>query len=223
MTYMDFTLRYIKKQSVAKPIYTREVAEAIAEEFGISEKTAALRAASSINRILSEEKLPSLRRYQKGIYYKTEPTFFGEAVIDKARLIQDKYLLPDIGYETGESALHRLGLTTWMPNKRTLATNVAKQSIRYDQKLDVWIRPAKTKINRDNMKYLQTLDVLSALEGSPVDAEDPYGILAKHIERNKLHYDILLAYAAMYYNQKTIFALAETAKRKEIKHETTRG
>lgn len=108
-----------------------------------------------------------------------------------------------------------------MPNKRILATNVAKQSIRYDQKLDVWIRPAKTKINRDNMKYLQTLDVLSALEGSPVDAEDPYGILAKHIERNKLRYDTLLAYAAMYYNQKTTLALAETAKRKEIKHEAT--
>lgn len=216
MTYMDFTLRYLKKQNVAEPIYTREVAEAMVKEFGVNEKTASLRAASSINRILSEEKLPSLRRYQKGIYYKTEPTFFGEAVIDKARLIQDKYLLPDIGYETGESALHRLGLTTWMPNKRTLATNVAKQSIRYDQKLDVWIRPAKTKINRDNMKYLQTLDVLSALEGSPVDAEDPYGILAKHIERNKLHYDILLAYAATYYSQKTILALAEVAKKKEI-------
>ena len=221
MTYMDFTLRYLKKRSVAKPIYTREVAEAIAEEFGTSEKTAALRAASSINRILSEEKLPSLRRYQKGIYYKTEPTFFGEAVIDKDRLIQDKYLLPDIGYETGEGALHRLGLTTWMPNKRILATNVAKQSIRYDQKLDVWIRPAKTKINRDNMKYLQTLDVLSSLENSPVDAEDPYNILVKHIERNKLRYDTLLTYAAMYYNQKTILALAETAKRKEIKHEAT--
>lgn len=216
MTYMDFTLCYLKKQNVAEPIYTREVAEAMVKEFGVNEKTASLRAASSINRILSEEKLPSLRRYQKGIYYKTEPTFFGEAVIDKARLIQDKYLLPDIGYETGESALHRLGLTTWMPNKRTLATNVAKQSIRYDQKLDVWIRPAKTKINRDNMKYLQTLDVLSALEGSPVDAEDPYGILAKHIERNKLHYDILLAYAATYYSQKTILALAEVAKKKEI-------
>ena len=223
MTYMDFTLRYLKKQGVAEPIYTREVAEAIAEEFEVNRKIAALRAASSINRILSDGKLPSLRRYQKGIYYKTKPTFFGEAVIDKAQLIQDKYLLPDIGYETGEGALHRLGLTTWMPNKRVLATNVAKQSIRYDQRLDVWIRPARTKINQDNIKYLQTLDVLSALDGSPVDAEDPYKVLAKHIERNKLHYDILLAYAAMYYNQKTIFALAEIAKKKEMEHEATRG
>lgn len=216
MTYMDFTLRYLKKQNVAEPIYTREVAEAMVKEFGVNEKTASLRAASSINRILSEEKLPSLRRYQKGIYYKTEPTFFGEAVIDKAQLIQNKYLLPDIGYEAGESILHRLGLTTWMPRKRILATNAAKQSIRYDQKLDVWIRPGKTKINQYNMKYLQTLDVLSTLDGSPIDVEDPYKILEKHIERNKLHYDILLAYASTYYSQKTILALAEVAKKKEI-------
>ena len=55
--------------------------------------------------------LPELRCYQKGIYYRTSVTPFGEVGINKEKLIADKYLLPNIGYETGFTVMHQLGLT----------------------------------------------------------------------------------------------------------------
>ena len=54
-------------------------------------------------------------------------TPFGEVGINKEQLIADKYLLPNIGYETGFTVMHQLGLTSQMPRQRILAPNVREQ------------------------------------------------------------------------------------------------
>ena len=63
--------------------------------------------------------------------------------INKEKLIADKYILPDIGYETGLTLMNNLGLTTQISNERVIATNLAKDCVRSDKKLGVTIKPPK--------------------------------------------------------------------------------
>lgn len=217
MTYTEYVQNYIKQQDQGVPIYTDDVAEAIAEKYGIDKKKASAAAAVAVKRIMDKGNLTDLRCYQKGIYYRTAVTPFGEMGISREKLIADKYLLPDNGYETGLRLLHHMGLTAQMPTEHLLATNAAKECVRYDRKLGVSICPPKTPVNADNKAYLQTLDALDLLDKAPVDTQDPYMILANHIRKNGLQYEALLYYADRFYTRKTIIQLAHTASRKEVR------
>lgn len=210
-SYMNFTHEKLNNAPVGVPIYTRQIADMIATKYGLPKKEASAATAVAIKRIIDGNIMPDLRCYQKGIYYRTANTPFGETGINKELLIADKYLKPDIGYETGPTILHRLGLTSQMPRERILATNVAKNCIRADKKLGVMIRPPKTTITGKNKDYLQLLDVLELLDKSPVDEERPYEILFEYIQKRNLRYQILLGIADEYYNRNTVLQLAHTA------------
>ena len=164
--------------------------------------------------------MPNLRYFQKGIYYRTNITLFGETGINKEQLIADKYLLPNRGYESGLAILNKLGLTSQMPRERVFVTNAAKDGTRKDKKLEVIIRPPKVKITIENKEYLQILDVLDLLEKAPVDESEPYRVIAEYIQKKELKYKNLLAIADRYYNQKTIIRLAHTASIGGIQYET---
>ena len=215
MTYAEYVRNYLKHQEQGAPIYTDEIADAIAADYEIDKKKAAAATAVAIKRIMDKGELPDLRCYQKGVYYRTVVTPFGEIGISREKLIADKYLLPDNGYETGLRLLHHMGLTTQMPAEHLLATNVARDCVRFDSKLGVSICPPKAPVNAENKAYLQTLDALDLLDKAPVDAQNPYAILADHIHKNGLQYEILLYYADRFYNRKTIIRLAHTASQKE--------
>ena len=215
MTYTEYIRSFLERKDHGTPIYTDELAEVVATEYGINKKKAAAAAAVAVKRIMDKGDLPDLRCYQKGIYYRTADTPFGEMGINREQLIADKYLLHDNGYETGLRLLHHMGLTTQMPTEHLLATNAAKDCIRYDSKLGVSICPPKAPVNAENKAYLQTLDAIDLLDKAPVDVQDPYAILADHIRQNGLHYETLLYYADRYYNRKTIIRLAHTASQKE--------
>ncbi len=210
-TYVDFVCERLKKISAGIPIYTRQIAEEIAADYHLPEKEAAAAAAVAVKRIMDRKMMPDLRCYQKGIYYRTAVTPFGEVGVNKERLIADKYLLPDIGYETGLTVLHKLGLTSQIPRERVLATNAAKECMRADKKLDVMIRPPKVTVTAENKDYLQVLDVLDLMEKAPVDEEQPYRIIAEYIRKKELNYQTLLALADRYYNRNTVLRLAHTA------------
>ena len=107
--------------------------------------------------------------------------------------------------------MNNLGLTTQISNERVIATNLAKDCVRSDKKLGVTIKPPKTEISPKNKKYLQLLDALELLDKTPIDEDNPYLLIARHIHNEKLQYDKLLAYADSYYNNKTILHLAHTA------------
>ena len=216
MTYIECLQSYIQQQEPGDPIYTEQLAEAVVADFGITKKNAASATAVAMKRIMDGNKFPELRCYQKGIYYRTASTPFGEMGINKEKLIANKYLNPDKGYETGLRLLHHMGLTAQMPTERLLATNAVKGCVRYDARLDVSICPPRVPISADNKAYLQTLDALEWLDKAPVDAEAPYAILAAHISRNGLRYETLLYYADHYYSRKTIIQLAHTAGYKEV-------
>lgn len=211
MTYKAYILAYLEKLSHCTPIYTNQIAEAVAEGYGIDRKKAASATAVAVKRIIDDGDLPDLRCFQKGIYYRTTVTPFGEAGIDLGKLIADKYLLPDIGYESGMNLLHRMGLTTQVPNDRLIVTNAAKDCIRYDSRLDISICPPRTPVSAKNKAYLQTLDAIDLLDKAPVDVQDPYKVIAAHIKENDLQYETLLYFADRFYNQKTIIRIAHTA------------
>jgi len=210
-TYVDFTCDILRNVKVGEPIYTSEVAEHLGTTYQLDRKEAAAATAVAMKRIMDGAIIPELRCYQKGIYFRTKKTPFGEVNINLEQLIADKYLLPHIGYETGFTFMYRMGLTSQMPRQRILATNIAKDCARTDKKLGVTIRPPKVTVTAENKAYLQLLDVLEILEKAPVDEEHPYEIIARHIHSHQLEYRTLLAYANNYYNKNTVMQLAYTA------------
>ena len=210
-THIEYVCEELRKEQIGAPIYTGKIAGKMKKAFNLGPKEAAAAAAVAFKRILDGKSMPDLRFYQKGIYYRTTKTPFGERGIDKEQLIADKYLLPDIGYETGPSVLHRMGLTTQMPRGRLLATNVVKHCIRADKRLGVLVRPPKVVVNAGNKAYLQTLDVLDMMKRTPVDEKHPHLVVAEHIDKHELRYDVLLSLAGNYYNRRTVLELARTA------------
>lgn len=210
-TYVNFILTELKKYSSGTPIYTANIASLLANEFHLGNKEAAAATAVAIKRIMDGETIQELRFYQRGIYYLTACTPFGELGIDKEKLIADKYLLPDKGYETGLLLMHRMGLTSQMPRVRMLATNIAKECMRMDERLGVYIKPPKVAVTAENKAYLQVLDVLEMLDKAPVDEKNPYETIAEFISAQRLKYGILLAIADNYYNRATVIRLAHTA------------
>lgn len=210
-SYVEYVCELIENQETGKPIYAGEISKRVAETYHIPLKKAMGAVAVACKRIMDGQIIPELRSFQKGIYYRAAITPFGETGIDKEQLIEDKYLKDDNGYETGLVVLHRLGLTTQMPNERILATNKAGTCARMDKKLGVVVRPPKVEVNADNKQYLKMLDVLEIIGNAPVDVEHPYKIIGEYIEQLGLEYVKLLALANNYYNRNTILQLAHVA------------
>ena len=209
--YIEFIYELMTGHETGKPIYVNEMSIRVADEYNIPLKKASGAVSVACKRIMDGHLIPELRFYQKGIYYRMTSTPFGETGIDKEQLIEDKYLKNHIGYETGLVVLHRLGLTTQIPNERILATNRAGACARMDKKLGVIIRPPKVEINAENKQYLKILDMLDILDHAPVDADDPYNIIGEYIEQLGLEYVRLLAFANNYYNRNTVIQLAHVA------------
>mgnify|MGYP003500315682 FL=1 len=211
MTYIEYVIKYLKNQIPGNPIYTADIAKAFSKEYSFEIKKANAAVSVAIKRIIDTKQLENLRFYQKGIYYLAVKTPFGETGINKEILIREKYLIPDIGYETGYTVLHQMGLTTQMPNERVLVTNKARDCIRADKSLDLYIRPPKETVTQTNKRYFQFLDAVELMDKAPIDVDNPYEILAQHLNKQNLQYSQLLALADKYYNNNTIIKIAHIA------------
>ena len=213
MTYTDFVEEYIGKQDYGEPIYTEDMIPVMAATFHMEEKKAGAALSVALKRTVDDGTMPELRRFRRGIYYRTQDSIFGEIGIDTGKIIDRKYIMPDKGYETGAGMFHRMGLTTHLPNMRYIATNLAHGCIKYDKELDVSICPPKTRVTGENREYLRVLDVLYQMDKIPCDANNPYDIIGNYIARQKLLYEKLIAYADKFYNQKTMIRLGHVAGR----------
>ena len=137
MTYGNYIFELLRNEAPGAPIHISRIAEQLAAEYHMELSAATAATSVAVKRIMDGKLIPELRRYQKGIYYRTVLTPFGELGIDKERLIAEKYLMPDIGYETGPGLLYRLGLATQIPRERILATNMATNGIFSKAPVDV--------------------------------------------------------------------------------------
>ncbi|MGM9664417.1 MAG: hypothetical protein ACI3XF_06205 [Eubacteriales bacterium] len=212
MSYLEYVCEEIKKYNKAEPIYSKTLADTLQNKFGMEHDKAVAACAVAVSRIMKEKVIPELRVYQKGIYYLTVQTVFGELGIDTERLIEDKYIRGEMGYEGGLALLHRAGLTTQMPNERLIVTNRAKNGHRQDKQLNIYIKPPRVEITPKNKAYLQVLDMLELLDNAPVDAQNPFGVIATHVEKNGLDFADLLILADRHYPRETVIKIAHVAE-----------
>lgn len=211
MTYLEYVRDEIMKYGKAEPIYSKILARELQHEFGMDHDKAVAACAVAVSRIIKDKEIPELRMYQKGIYYLTAQTIFGELGIDTERLIEDKYIRGEMGYEGGLMLLHRAGLTTQVPNERLIVTNKAKNGHRPDKQLNIYIKPPRVTITAKNKAYLQVLDMLELLDDAPVDVENPFEVIAMHVEKRRLDFTGLLALADRHYPCDTVIKIAHLA------------
>ncbi len=212
MTYIEFVCKNIYRYPKTEPIYSKNISVDLQNEYGLTYEKASAACAVAIKRITNDNIIPDLRMYQKGIYYLTSVTPFGELGINKERLIENKYLHGGIGYEGGLALLHMVGLTTQMPRERLIITNKAINGLRADRQLNVMIKPPKLPVSRENKAYLQTLDMLDLLDDAPVDAENPYQIITMYMKAHGVEYAPLLSIADGYYPRDTVLKIARVAR-----------
>lgn len=210
-TYKDYIKERINAYRIGIPIYLADLAIEMGTVYSIPSAKAHAATSVALKRIMDNNEIPNLRLFQKGIYYLTQKTAFGETRIDKDAIIRTKYMKDCNGYDFGAHALYKLGLTTQLPNQREIVTNNSYECRRKDKKLDVWVKPPKTVIDQNNIDYLMILDIIDVLDKYPVDTDEPYRCIAKYISDKDLEYSILLAMADKYYNIDTIKKLARVA------------
>jgi len=107
-----------------------------------------------------------IKVFEKGIYYKSKMTLFGEIGIDKQQLINKKYLRQEnhvIGYLTGPVLWNTWNITTQVPNRTWIATNAVKRNTD-KAKLKVKLLKPKVVIKNDNFELLQFLDVVDQMD-----------------------------------------------------------
>ena len=218
-TYKDYIKDRICDYRIGMPIYLADLAIEMVADYRISNAKAHAAVSVAIKRIIDNSEIPNLRLFQKGIYYLTKETAFGETRIDKDAIIRDRYLKDNNGYEYGAYALYKLGLTTQLPNQREIVSNHSYECRRKDKKLDVWVKPPKTEINQNNIEYLMILDAIDIVDKFPVDVEKPYRYFAEYINKKELKYSTLLAFADKYYNLGTIKKLASVAGESGVDNE----
>ena len=134
-----------------------------------------------------------------------------------------KQLLRDenevIGYETGLSALNRIGLVSQMPKKRCIATNLHTKRI--PKGMQIEIRKPPIRVNADNFRYLQILDAIRELDMAPVDTAKPVDVVRATAQEFALKTDQLILMARKYYGQKTLIRTIDIML--EGSYEATRG
>lgn len=209
---MDFVYRIIMEYRCGKPIYSSQIADAFQRQFRISEKQARKRVSNCLCRIIRQKRIPELRMYRRGIYYLTHDTAFGELPIDREQLIADKYLLPDIGYETGFAFLNQIGLTSQVSRTRVFVSNRAKRSGFRNPEFDITIIPPRETITAENKDYFQILDALDTLDQAPIDAVNPNQILTDHIRKRGMNKEFLTAIAKRCYPKSVSDKLSEILK-----------
>jgi hypothetical protein len=216
--YKQFIAELIDQIPEGIPIFSMEIVQKVMNEFSIEQSQARTVVNTNLNRLKNGEKIEGFRR---GIYYKPKQTTFGKSHLNPAHVIMKMYVNPNdkivVGYETGASLLHKLGLTTQMPKYQFIATNNTSHN-RVADDLKVVLRKPRMEVAIENYLYLQVLDALENKDRIAIDIPYPDDLITKYIEDNKIDFGKLLATASKY--PKRVYLrlekVAENRMRKEI-------
>ncbi len=202
--YKQFIIERVNMYPQNTPIYTVEIANALANQFNLDIDQARGLVNVNLPRIAEEF---ALVRYQKGVYYRAQKTVFGLTKLNPALVNRDRYVNNQgeiIGYETGAAFLNRIGLTTQIPKYKKYATNQFKhRGTRTDKKLQVIIRKPKRQVTTENFEYLQVLDAIENKDRVAIDHPEPEKELYAYITKRKLDIKKLFKIAEENYNQNT--------------------
>lgn len=214
--YVDFITELINELPAGVPIFTTDIVNQVIQKFGIEHKQAKGIVNTNLNRLNGK----LIEHFRKGIYYKPKVTAFGKSALNPDQVVRKMFLKPKdnevVGYETGASLLHQLGITTQMPKYRFIATNVVnhkgKQVI---EELKVVLRKPHLPITADNYLYLQVLDVLENKDRVVFDAVQPDELINKFIVNHQLDYGKLLG-MAMHYTKEVVLRLGKVAEHTRV-------
>ena len=146
--YKDLIMQYLTALDPNQVITTEKVAQYVAKQLHL--ETAEVKKTVNVN-MARLEKEGQIMRLTKGVYCRKVKTAFGYYTPDK-EILFCKQLLRDenevIGYETGLSALNRIGLVSQMPKKRCIATNLHTKRI--PKGMQIEIRKPPIRDNADN-------------------------------------------------------------------------
>lgn len=200
--YREILLEYINKQEPEQPILTEQIAKYVVQQTG--QKEVDVKKAVNVN-MARLEKAGHVARVSKGIYCRKIPTAFGYYIPNRKVLFCKRLLYEAnrvIGYETGPSAMNRLGLVSQMPKRTYIATNLYKKKVPADILIEIRKPPAV--VNETNYKYLQLLDAINDIEEAPVDTTRPADVIKNTAREHGLNTEMLILMARRYYNQKTL-------------------
>lgn len=196
--YRNLLIQYIDRQEADQPILTTQITKYVVKETGMDETD--VKKAVNVN-MARLERAGKILRIEKGVYCKKIKTAFGYYTPNKEALFCRQLLYDEddvIGYETGLSALNRLGLVSQMPKRKCIATN--RYTKRVPAGIQVEIKRPSVNVNRSNYRYLQILDVIRDLDHAPVDAAKPEELLRGMVKTLELDTDILIFMARKFYN-----------------------
>ena len=189
----------IQDWSVNQPITTAIISVALAEAFGIDMESAKKITNVNLKRLADKGELEHI---QRGIYGKVKQTLFGKLTPNASEVFTG-LLLRDgdkvIGFTIGSTLLNAIGLCSWMPRERHIATNNYRHRIPTDARIHAY-KPVIT-VNTENAPYLQTIEALVAMGKYHVDAENPNEILRGILRNRNISNEKLIWYARKYYGQ----------------------
>jgi len=192
-----------------KPVTTEAVAIVLADAFGIDTENAKKITNVNMKRLADKGELV---RVQKGVYGKAQFTPFGRLAPSADEMIAG-LLLRDgdktIGYVTGPTLLNAIGLCSWIPKERHIATNNYRRQIPASAPIRVH-RPV-IKVNDENAPYLQAIEAFTAMEQYPIDAENPDEVLRGMLRKHRISNERLILFARRYYGQKTLLRTIDIA------------
>jgi hypothetical protein len=203
--YSQLIANLVENIEMGVPFFTQEITDKLISEFDIDEKHAKDLVNSNLKRLKSNGKIEG---YKKGIYYKTKKTAFGNLPLNSTKLVNKLFMNKDdevIGYETGASFFHHIGLTTLFPKFKYIATNKAiNRGTQVIKDLKVVIRKPNTQVTKENYLYLQVIDVIENKDKVLIDSLNPYAIINNFIETNHLDYGKLVGMAHKNYSKEVI-------------------
>jgi hypothetical protein len=128
----------------------------------VNQKEAIIKA---LNRLVASGKIAKL---SKGKYYKPEGTVFGKLQPNQNQVVKDLIESDGklIGYLTGYSIYHQLGLTTQVSNTIQIGKNEIRPTFKRERYTISFVKQKNT-ITKDNIPLLQILDSIRYIKKIP--------------------------------------------------------
>ncbi len=198
MNCRNIILNYINNCEKNEPIFIDDIKEYIMQFYKEEKIEKLFNNVKEILNRLNKEKI--IKTAYKGIYYIPKTNVFGEIPLANSKIIKYKYLVDKFGnvkgYITGAKLFNEVGLTTQVPNIIDIVTNECKNNNKYINKnLNVAIKKPKIKINNENYKYLQLIDLIENKFNIHVEVDNMDEIIYNFIQDNDLQFEKIIKYA----------------------------
>lgn len=207
--YIAFIKAEIASTPVGDPIFTKDIAKDMAAQYSLDFTQIKPTVSATVKRLMDTKAIPEFRRWRRGIYYRSGSTEQGEEInIDTWKVFEHLYLPENQYYETAETFVNKIGLSTRVPSFHTYASNTVESIKTHPRGFQGYkVVPPRATITEDNRLYLQILDLLDSYDTYSIGAYDPLGILAKHVQQCNLDTDLLLKTAEDLYSDKAVHHL----------------